>query len=696
MLPSPFKFIKKIILILLITSLIWDFPISLNTFFDDVTRPETEEDTDAGYPWVDSDLPENITVMTKTDPADDFHIYACKDLILEKKYIDGYVIWTSTLGASDVVDNNAMKILKDEDIPGHDAELVRDLYGLFTDWEARDENGFSDLKELTDPILEADDLDELTDYFLTDDAILMICNFFSIYSGPGITDSGRYAVYVEPEALLLDDPAEYSDMTELGSMTKDYNEELFIYYAGRLGITESRARDMLDEAFELESRLAESMLSSSEKMSDSYIDKSDNEMSFEEISQLTHNYPLADLIKASDLEFDGTYIVSEPDYVSCIDELYTEENLEGIRSIAYINALLDYGTYCDREACEKEDDISNESYGTDYWYDDEDTAYNSVRSILSEPLQKIYVEEYGSEEDKKRVEQICRDVIENYDEMLSENTWATEETIDSAREKLTTMDIRVGYPDQWNDYSDLSIEGCTLFEAVKKIYAYKKKICDAGFSKGTYSNECWAFDTDVLECNAYYNASENRIYITLAAITDPLYNSNMSIEEQYASLAGFWIGHEISHSFDSNGSRYDAEGDLRDWWNEDDMTEFRRRIDKLDDYLDEIVPFGDYHVTGSNVDTEMLADITGLQCALRMASSVEDFDYDVFFTEYAKLNAFISDYSTELTALQQDEHPLSYLRTNVVVQQFDEFYDTYDIEEGDNMYLAPEDRLLVW
>ena len=79
-----------------------------------------------------------------------------------------------------------------------------------------------------------------------------------------------------------------------------------------------------------------------------------------------------------------------------------------------------------------------------------------------------------------------------------------------------------------------------------------------------------------------------------------------------------------------------------------------------------------------------------------MASSVEDFDYDVFFTEYAKLNAFISDYSTELTALQQDEHPLSYLRTNVVVQQFDEFYDTYDIEEGDNMYLAPEDRLLVW
>ena len=119
-------------------------------------------------------------------------------------------------------------------------------------------------------------------------------------------------------------------------------------------------------------------------------------------------------------------------------------------------------------------------------------------------------------------------------------------------------------------------------------------------------------------------------------------------------------------------------------------------VKKLDDYLDSIVVFGDYNCIGTNIDTEMVADITGLQCALRMASKVDGFNYDKFFTKYAQINANLAIYSSELTNLLQDEHPRDYLRTNVPVQQFDEFYETYDVREGDNMYLAPEDRLLIW
>jgi putative endopeptidase len=92
----------------------------------------------------------------------------------------------------------------------------------------------------------------------------------------------------------------------------------------------------------------------------------------------------------------------------------------------------------------------------------------------------------------------------------------------------------------------------------------------------------------------------------------------------------------------------------------------------------------------------MLADISGVQCALRMAAKIEDFDYAAFFTKYAQMNASIDLYSYDLMMLQQDEHPLNYLRTNVPVQQFDEFYEAFDVQEGDNMYLAPESRVLVW
>ena len=88
--------------------------------------------------------------------------------------------------------------------------------------------------------------------------------------------------------------------------------------------------------------------------------------------------------------------------------------------------------------------------------------------------------------------------------------------------------------------------------------------------------------------------------------------------------------------------------------------------------------------------------MTGVQCALRMASKVEGFDYDKFFEKYAQMYGSLGVYSHELAMLKQDEHPLDYARTNVSVQQFEEFYETYDVKEGDNMYLAPQDRLIIW
>ena len=177
---------------------------------------------------------------------------------------------------------------------------------------------------------------------------------------------------------------------------------------------------------------------------------------------------------------------------------------------------------------------------------------------------------------------------------------------------------------------------------------------------------------------------------------EPFYSSDMSTEELYASIGAFWIGHEVSHAFDSTGAQFDAEGKFRDWWTKEDKEEFNNRLRKMDDYLDTIIAFGDKHFIGANIDTEMAADITGVQCALRMAKKVENFDYDKYFTKYAQMNVSIGVYSNELYMLLQDEHPLDYSRTNVPVQQFEEFYKTYGVKEGDNMYLAPEDRILIW
>ncbi|MBQ7583082.1 MAG: M13 family metallopeptidase [Lachnospiraceae bacterium] len=690
-----FDMLRHILVLILTLCLTLDYPLALNALITDTLRIEDPQELAAGYPWLDTDLSENLTISSVADPCEDFHLYAGKSLLLNKKYIDGYYVWNNYAEAATAIDDQAMGLMTDKDLKGHDAGLVQDMYDILIDWDTRGETGFKELKELTDPVLEAESLDALTGYLLTEDPMIFLVNFISCYVDASFNDSEHYAVFIDPEALLLEDSAEYGERTEYGEMTASYNEKMFLYYSDRLGMDKKKAKEMLESASELEEKLAKAIPSSEEMMRDDYVERANNEMSYEELKELTGNFPLTDIIDASGYKYDGIYIVSEPYYLKLLNEIYVEENLEAIRSLVYINALLDYGEYTDISASDYELSTRNECFGTDYWYTDEETAYDALSDILNEPLQKVYVEKYGSEDDKEKMEELCGSVIDSYREMLSENTWASKETIDYAIKKLDAIEVHAAYPDKWTDYSGLSLKGDTLLEAVKDITVFKHSLDEKKPGKEV-DRECWADEVNILDCNAYYNPSDNAIYICLGMMQEPFFTDDMSTEEIYASVAGFWVGHEISHSFDANGARYDAEGNLRDWWSEEDKAEFNSRIEKLDAYLDTIVPFGDYHVTGKSIDTEMLADITGLQCALKMAEDEPDFDYDAFFKEFGSLNAAILYYSEELSILQQDTHPLNYLRTNVSVQQFEEFYETYGVEEGDTMYLAPEDRVAVW
>lgn len=170
----------------------------------------------------------------------------------------------------------------------------------------------------------------------------------------------------------------------------------------------------------------------------------------------------------------------------------------------------------------------------------------------------------------------------------------------------------------------------------------------------------------------------------------------MSIEEKYGAL-GSVIGHEISHAFDTKGSQFDADGNFRNWWKEEDFDAFMDRADKLIAYYDGVVAFDDgTPYKGQMVQTEAIADMAGFKCMLKMAEKIDDFDYDKFFRAYAYLWAKIETVSSLESQVLTDTHPLDYLRANVTVQQYDEFYETYGIKESDGMYIAPEDRIAVW
>lgn len=197
------------------------------------------------------------------------------------------------------------------------------------------------------------------------------------------------------------------------------------------------------------------------------------------------------------------------------------------------------------------------------------------------------------------------------------------------------------------------------------------------------------------DVNAYYYPLDNSINIPAGILGGIFYNDQMSREEKLGHV-GVIVAHEISHAFDTSGRQYDEHGNLRNWWTEEDYIKFHERAQKLVDYYNGFEPIKGYPINGAMIDTEAIADLTGVKCMLRIAADDENFDYDRFFRTFATNWRTLTSLETEAFSIEQDSHPLAYLRTNAVVVQFEEFHKTYGTKEGDGMYLAPENRLEIW
>ena len=201
---------------------------------------------------------------------------------------------------------------------------------------------------------------------------------------------------------------------------------------------------------------------------------------------------------------------------------------------------------------------------------------------------------------------------------------------------------------------------------------------------------------DITQVNSFYYPNTNEIYIIGGILGGDFYDVNRSIEENMGGI-GAVIGHELSHAFDTRGAQYDKDGNVANWWSDEDYSTFQKRADKLIDYMSNMtVDESGKNYNGAMVQTETIADMAGVKCMLGLASKIDGFDYDKFFKSYARLwkSQSTKERVDMLTAV--DVHALNYLRTNAVLQQYDEFLDTYGIKEGDGMYLAPKDRVAVW
>ena len=662
-----------------------------------------EIDYTTGTPWMNIDLEGNVTADTPTDLKDNYALWANKDRILSMEIPAGYLAGGNTSEVNYKATEDLKALFRGEVPEDHDSRLAYDYFNLLCDWDARDARGVAPLKEMIDVVEGITSLDALTEYFVKTPWEDRLYCLWSDSSRSDTEKPGYSILSIKNGFSLIGDPAEYREMTDYGEELIEIYEAFFGKMLEKLGYSEEEAGQKFENCFAWETLVNSVFASAEERSSSEYKFAADTHYTREELLAATPNIPILETLEKIDgYPVMDRYLIPEPAAIERLNELYTQENLPLMRDYLILHGIFQMAEALDWEsyalACDCQEMLSG---GYHFELDREDYSrsdvYDDLKLNIGWAVSKLYVEKHSDPEAKERISALVDEIVTAYYGIIEDADFISDETRAGAIAKLDNMARHVLYPDSWESYSfeDVSYlskeEGGGLWEAYRAIkkHQHEKAVAEAG---NPYDRTVW--DLLPFDGNCGYTPGSNAIYIKAAFAQAPNYRPDMSDEELYAYM-GSAIAHEISHAFDANGAQYDKDGNFINWWTEADYAAFNEKNEKLAAYFTAMHPWEGQDFNGENLVGEACADMAALKCLLRIAAGKPDFDYDRLFRAYADRSATRETLMWAMVVLE-DEHPMMYLRINTCLQQYDEFLDFYGITEGDNMYLAPEDRVAIW
>jgi putative endopeptidase len=328
-----------------------------------------------------------------------------------------------------------------------------------------------------------------------------------------------------------------------------------------------------------------------------------------------------------------------------------------------------------------------------------------VEAALGEAVGQIYVERHFGQAAKQRMQQLVANLIQAYREDIAALTWMGPETKAKAFIKLDKFIPKIGYPDKWRDYSKLEIRSDDLIGNLAKIARFAAEYEYAKIGKPVDKSEWYMTPQTV---NAYYNPGMNEIVFPAAILQPPFFDVLADDDAANYGGIGAVIGHEIGHGFDDQGSKYDGDGNLENWWTDKDRIEFEKRTSELIKQYDQLSPADapDVKVNGALTIGENIGDLGGLTIAYKAyqiflagktAPVIDGFTAEQrFFMGWAQ--SWRGKYRPEEVRrrVATDPHSPDEFRCNQVVSNLDEFYQAFDISESDKHYLPPQVRVRIW
>lgn len=627
---------------------------------------------------------------------DDYYEYVNQNLLskIQLQATDAHWDWFSELSAevSSEMEDIIRELAKDGKTykKGTAEQKIKDLYECVSNIENRDATGLGPLEPHMNSIRNAQSIDEYVD------ALAHLSGefgFSSIVGGYYVSqdkaDSSEYSVYMMYADTLIG--KEYME----GEATKEYVDMYLDYVNDMLmefGMSASEAAASTDSIETLLRDICASSLTTEQRYDPAL---TYNVYTADELQKLYTNVDVDKMLKTLGISGQDKYIVIDVEQAKKINSLLVEENLQALKDYSSFVMLNDVAEYVSSGYVKLHDDMQNSLYGITQSWDDEKIWMDLTQDLLPWDFGTIYVEKHFSQEDKEAVEEIIGLILKEYEDIIDKQEWMSDATKAKAKKKLETMQVKIGYPEKWPAAKDMMqvtpiSEGGSL---LSNWLVSMQVAIDAQLQKLGTKVDRSEWDVTPQTINAMYDPSNNEIIFPAAILQPPFYSSRNSKGANLGGI-GFVIAHEVSHAFDSNGALYDELGNYNVWWTDKELAEYDKLSKSIVDY------YNNYEMIGINVNGDLtlmenIADLGAITCITSIIGDDEEM-LDEAFGQMAYNWASADTISFMTYLLSTDTHSPNKIRVNAVLSSCDAFYDIYDIEETDGMYVAPEDRVGIW
>ena len=572
---------------------------------------------------------------------------------------------------------------KDDLLKGSDESNVRALYLTGMDEDSRNAGGFGEtVSAFLTQVDEAGSVEELTRICME------FCRNYGLYSifgmsvGADYEDSSVKTLSVDAGDTGLSKEIWFSE-DETNQAAVSAFEELLRKLGEIEGYSQDEARKAAEDTVNLMRSLAEKSLSQSELYDP---EKTYNVYTVSQLEELFSGNISSEMVaEIFGVGLEEPVIVTEIEKTKLLGTFLTEENLPVLKEYVKLCAHKDLGSYIDMESNQAVLEYNMTVSGTEESSPFEERLMDQIQGLLGFECGKMYCQQYYPEETTADVTRMIDQVKETFRRRIDGLEWMSEATKEEAKNKLDKLNVRVGHPDTWpQDRYELVLDapedGGIYIENYLKA---AKASVDYDFATKDEPTDRTLWPDTPQTVNAYYDSQTNSITILAGILQDPFYNPEASPEENLGGI-GTVIGHEITHAFDTSGSQFDENGNLRDWWTAEDKERFQELAGNVISYYDGMEVNG-RTVNGQQTVTENIADLGGVSCVTEIAGS-EGYDLKKVYESYANIWASKEreEYSAMLIAI--DTHSPAKIRINAVLSAQPEFRSLYGIEEGDGMY----------